>query len=390
MKYLVFTLPLYLIFCETTSIRGDTFGADANEFDISFVTIGDPGNPPDINTVTIWPASVGSVANVFRMGRYEISRGMVDRANAAGGLELTMFDMSNFGGNDTRIPATGVSWNEAARFVNWMNMNAGFPPAYKFDSQPGDDDYDPNSNIALWETDDLGFDPTNPFRNSRAHYFIPNMDEWHKAAYYDPHTGVYYNYPTGSDTVPRPPQSSFDTSYEAFYNHVTLGPKPITDVGVPSPYGTEGQGGNVYEWNESVYRSSFSPQATRMRRGGDWTDRVDKLQKHGYYADGPMGESGDAGFRVASVASVVGDLNNDWTVDASDAAILFAGWGPIPPGDELADINSDGVVDAADAGVLFANWTGDGAASVPEPTLPLFTALALMAAPIAPLRCTRI
>ena len=201
-----------------------------------------------------------------------------------------------------------------------------------------------------------------------------NMDEWHKAAYYDAHEGIYYIVPTGSDTAPRPPQSSADTSFEAFYNHVTLGPKPITDVGVPSPYGTEGQGGNVGELNESVYRSSFSPHAARILRGGNWRDRnstVMHTNKYSYSQVRTMEEPAFSGFRVASIASIVGDLNDDWTVDASDAAILFAGWGPIPPGDESADINSDGIVDAADAGVVFANWTGDATHSVPEPALGL-------------------
>ena len=65
---------------------------------------------------------------------------------------------------------------------------------------------------------------------------------------------------------------------------------------------------------------------------------------------------------------LAGDLNGDGSVDAADASILFTNWGDVPPGDPIADINGDGLVDAADAAEVFANWTGDGAASVPEPS----------------------
>lgn len=52
----------------------DTFGFDCEgtEFEIEFVTIGDPGNPPD---TTDNPNPAGSVNYVYRIGKYEISRG---------------------------------------------------------------------------------------------------------------------------------------------------------------------------------------------------------------------------------------------------------------------------------------------------------------------------
>ena len=45
------------------------------------------------------------------------------------------------GGPRPAMPATGISWNEAARFVNWLNVSQGHPVAYKFHSQPGDPGY---------------------------------------------------------------------------------------------------------------------------------------------------------------------------------------------------------------------------------------------------------
>ena len=116
----------------------DTFGSGANTFDIEFVTIGNPGNAAD---TTGSPNPAGSVPYTYRMGKFEISEQMIDKANALGGLGIT---------KDTRgadKPATSVSWNEAARFVNWLNTSTGSTPAYKFAIQPGEVGYSANANI---------------------------------------------------------------------------------------------------------------------------------------------------------------------------------------------------------------------------------------------------
>ncbi len=39
-------------------------------------------------------------------------------------------------------------------------------------------------------------------REPDASWVIPSEDEWYKAAYYDGGSDVYYDYPTGSDSVP--------------------------------------------------------------------------------------------------------------------------------------------------------------------------------------------
>ena len=71
---------------------------------------------------------------VYRIAKYEISREMIEKANAAGGLGITLADMTNYGGNGPNRPATGVNWNEAARFVTgglWWRWRtaAGTPVA---------------------------------------------------------------------------------------------------------------------------------------------------------------------------------------------------------------------------------------------------------------------
>ena len=209
----------------------DTFGNGANSFNIEFVTIGNPGNPPDMGGV---PIQAGSVPYVYQMGKYEISEQMIDDANALGGLGIT---------KDTRgpnKPATSISWFEAAKFVNWLNTSSGYSPAYKFDAA---------GNFQPWQPSDPGYVPGSMFRNSLAKYVLPSVDEWYKAAYYDPTAGAYNLYPTGSNTRRRQSQAALRQG-TAVYRQIT--PADITQAGGLSPYGTMAQGGNAYEWNETT------------------------------------------------------------------------------------------------------------------------------------------
>jgi len=54
-----------------------------------------------------------------------------------------------------------------------------------------------------------------------------------------------------------------------------------------------------------------------------------------------------------ATAGIVGDLNNDGTVDTADLGSLIASFGTSDP---TADINGDGIVDTADLGLLIANF----------------------------------
>jgi formylglycine-generating enzyme required for sulfatase activity len=235
------------------SARGDVFGSGASSFEIEFVTIGNPGNPPDAN-----PNPAGAVPYEYRIGKYEVSEQMIAKANALGGLGIT---------TDTRgpnFPATSVTWYEAARFVNWLNTSTGSVPAYKFDEA---------GNFQLWKEMDSGYNPANLYRNRLAKYFLPSLNEWHKAAYYDPAAGVYYDYPTGSDSVPDGIDFATDPVYEAVFNDGgnNLGPNEIANVGVTTPYGTVGQGGNVDEWEENAFdRMNNEVGEQRGSRGGSW------------------------------------------------------------------------------------------------------------------------
>ena len=274
------------------SLSIDTFGTGGNAFTMNFVDIGNPGNAPD---ETGAPNPAGAVAYSYRMSPYEVSVDMVTKANTAGVLGITYTDRT---GNK---PATSVSWNEAARFVNWLNVSSGSVAAYKFSIQPGEAGYGANANIALWTSGEAGYNADNLFRNSNAKYFLPSEHEWYKAAYYDPNkTGGagYYDYATGSDTAPSPVASG--TSGAVYYGQI--GPADITLAGGLSPYGTMGQGGNAWELMETNFsETNDASDSLRGRRGSAWayTD-YSYLTSSSRYSSGPTVESNFIGFRVAS------------------------------------------------------------------------------------------
>jgi formylglycine-generating enzyme required for sulfatase activity len=122
-RWLITVAVLSFSIPRTASAVTVTFGSLSDEFRMEFVTIGDPANVAD---TTGNPNLAGAVMNQFSMGKFEVSLEMVTKANDAGGLGISLNDMWVFGANGTNRPATGVSWNEAARLVNWLNVSSGF------------------------------------------------------------------------------------------------------------------------------------------------------------------------------------------------------------------------------------------------------------------------
>jgi formylglycine-generating enzyme required for sulfatase activity len=282
-------------FCSFSVDRtwADTFGSGANTFDIFFTAIGNPGNAPDTTGV---PNPAGSVPYSYRIGTHEVSRDMIEKANAAGGLHLQIGDLSHAGGNDPNKPATNISWFDAAKFVNYLNASAGSSPAYKFNSLGLQE---------LWQPSDPGYDPNNLFRNRNAKYFLPSPNEWYKAAFYNPATGTYFDYATGSNTTPTGVGSGTAAGTAVWNQPFANGPALITSAGGLSPYGTMGQSGNVYEWDESdVDLVNDSVLSARGVRGGNWDDVFPDHLATGFRGGAFGPDSGlltFIGFRVASI-----------------------------------------------------------------------------------------
>jgi sulfatase modifying factor 1 len=264
----------------------ESFGTGGNAFTMDFVTIGNPNNAAD---TTGTPNPAGSVAYTYNLGKHEVSRGQIDKANSAGSLGIMMFDMSGYGGNGVDRPATGVSWYESATYVNWLNTSTGGTAAYKF----------VGGTFQLWSAGDAGYNANNMFRNSLAKYVIASSNEWYKGAY-GKADGSWSNFPNGSDSAPTAVAGGTDAN-TAVYNGQT-GPADITNAGGLSSYGTMGQGGNVWEWNETAYDGTNNTAGeNRELRGGSWFNDSDLLGASFRFDVDPSDEYSSLGFRVASV-----------------------------------------------------------------------------------------
>ena len=263
----------------------ETFGSGDNAFTMDFVTIGNPNNVAD---TTGSPDPAGSVAYTYNLGKYEVSRGQIDKANAAGSLGITYQSYSS----TVDKPGTGISWYEAAKFVNWLNTSSGGTAAYKF----------VGGTFQLWSSTDAGYNANNMFRNSLAKYVIASRDEWYKGAYGSPN-GTWYNYPTGSDIVPTKVAGGTAADTAVYGQSSSTGPADITSAGGLSAYGTMGQGGNVWEWNETAYDGTNDTAGeNRELRGGSWSSSVSYyLGAWSRSLDSPSYEVNFFGFRVASV-----------------------------------------------------------------------------------------
>lgn len=287
-----------LTFCGAHSAHAGViaFGSGANQFNMDFVPIGSPGNLAD---TTGDPNPAGAVGYDFQMGTYEVSRDMITKANAAGSLGITLFDMSSVGGNGVDKPANGVSWNEAARFVNWLNTSTGGFAAYKFTTS------DVNDNIALWTAaDTLDFDSSNPFRSKRTNYVLPTINEWYKAAYFNPLTSTYFDFPNGLNTPPTAVAGGTTADTAVHEQPVSQGPATINNAGGLSPFGVMGLGGNVFEWNETESDLvNDNSSSARVLRGGAWFNTDGTLSSSFRLFLDPANENPIVGFRVASLSS---------------------------------------------------------------------------------------
>lgn len=296
---------------------------------LEFASVGNPGY---VGT------NSGSVVYEYNMGKFEVTAGQYSQfLNAVAkadtyGLYNTSMDttVNEYGCNITRTGSSGaytyqvasdwanrpvnyVSWGDAARFANWLTN--GQPAGAQDASTTEDGSYYLNgttSNAAL-----LAVVRKNPDQGGR--YYIPTEDEWRKAAYHknDGVTGNYFNYPTGSDSLPNNDLINPDPGNNANFHYFT-GSMSEADgftIGSPyyrtpvgefensgSPYGTFDQGGNVWEWNEAI-RWTQTPDGTyRALLGGAFNDGGPFLSaaQLGVFFQ-PSGEFEHIGFRVSEV-----------------------------------------------------------------------------------------
>ena len=212
------------VFFGATSVLAETitFEADGTSFNIEFVEIGSPGNPPDVDQR--YPGdekSLGVVDYVYSISKFETSCEGINIFRDLGAVCR---------GRDTY--PFGTSLATIIEYVNWLNEIQGHPHAYD------DPTFDETGNMIP----DLA-------RNPQARFFITSADEWHKAAYYDPADERYYDYSTGSDARPVSVAEGSEPGTAVLQAFTGIAPAEL--AGGPSPFGTVGQTGNIHEIEES-------------------------------------------------------------------------------------------------------------------------------------------
>lgn len=262
----------------------DTFGSGTNAFTLAFESIGDSGNAAGTG-------GYGAVVYDFRISTHEVSEDVLQRAVNSG---MTGVTAGAWAGDQ---PAAFVDWFEVAAFINFLNTDRGYTPAY-------DLSWDGESwTMNLWSPADAWqIGGENLYRHKDAYYFLPSENEWFKAAYYKGGgtNAGYWNYPTQQDTAPIP--LAFGTlAGTAVYDGQDQPASVLANGGV-SAYGPRGMAGNVAEWTESAW-DGFNNLASEDRtvRGGDWFGSLDQLASDARDINAPLYESDFIGFRVASV-----------------------------------------------------------------------------------------
>jgi sulfatase modifying factor 1 len=339
---------------------------------IETVTVGNLGNAPDTRYAD---PGFGGVDYVYEIGKYEITAeqyceflNAVAATDTYGLYNLSMWTddygcmIQRFGspGDYTygvlpdwaHRPVNYVSWADAARFCNWLSN--GQPSGTQSLGTTEDGTYYLNGAATVPQLATID-------RDTRATWVIPTENEWYKAAYYEFNaTDVgYYDYATASNTRPSNELMEPDPGNNATFRDggFTIGgPYFRTEVGSheesASPYGTFDQGGNVWEWNETVLN-----EVSRGKRGGSFEDTYGDMHAMSRSPANPLSEAFDHGFRIAWVGTTnLGDMNCDGVVSAADIdPFVLALTDPpayiaqFPDCDlYLADFNNDGFVTAAD------------------------------------------
>lgn len=263
--------------------KADTFGSGANQFTIEFVNIGNPSNAADPLT------GFGSVPYEFRLAKYAVSQTDLDKATLSGLLHV------NGGAWSGLQPAANISWYEAAAFVNWLNTSSGKSAAYNLSWNGSSFQMSLWSSAEAWQ---LGGE--NLFRHKDAFYFLPNENEWYKAAYGKSDESGYYLYPTASDTAPNAVTGG-TAENTAVFNQ--LAPAAVNDAGALSSYGAS-QAANVWKWMEDVYTGeNTNTTEDRLIRTGafDKPEASALLPTWRDFPYSPSIELNNIGFQVASV-----------------------------------------------------------------------------------------
>lgn len=217
--------------CLALAVAGLASGALAAPVTFNFQTIGNPGNLGNTASGTSGPSSpsgLGAVSGVFKLADKETTnaqyvaflnavdpsgtnpRGIYTASGPNGGIQLTgtaatgaKYSLktgtppSGTASSYGTMPVNFVSWFSAARFVNWLEngMQTGTSAAVSMDSGVYTLGSATSGNIVA--------------RNAGTQYWLPSVDEWYKAAYYNGSSSQYTLYQTNTNAAPNPTMTNF-------------------------------------------------------------------------------------------------------------------------------------------------------------------------------------
>jgi len=343
------------------------------QISIPTVTIGNPSNKAD-------STGYGTVNYIYGIGTYDVTLSEYTAllnavaksdpyslydSNLQTDLNIAGISRAGTDGSytysvigDGSRPVTYVGWFDAARFANWLHN--GQPTGAEDSTTTEAGPYTLNG----------AMDGIFIVRNSGAKWWIPNEDEWYKAAYYDPTlnggAGGYWAYPTRSNSQPgnligsSPNQANYynraysvtqDATYVSSQNYLT----PVGAFsGSASAYGTYDQGGNVYQWNDSVIGCCY-----RCLRGGQWEWVATPLASSYRAIGGPAVGYRGVGFRVTTLAHIAFNIQSV-SQDQNDLVIEFR----TAPNATVQVQAKSSLVDIDWANVTSATAAADGAVQI--------------------------
>jgi formylglycine-generating enzyme required for sulfatase activity len=324
------------IACLASGVFAAAAVAQIDPSGIDFSTIGSPGNiaynrddPQGLIT------GRGSVSYPYRMSTYEITTSeWLDFYNTFKARSDAVPDSilpppvlwgaqvdPNYTGPGTRyrlVPGdpnagmrftAGITWRTAARFCNWLcNGKSSSLTALDNGAYDTSTFQEPQNNVF---TDQLHHNPG-------AQYWIPTLDEWAKASFFDPTLnggqGGWWLNQYGRDRQPiaaPPPSFGGNGETNTFFvlpNNaqymIPLG--AYASVGSVSPWGLLDTAGATSEWTEERLINQFGQ--TFRYYGGSSSAGGQTDWAYGYGADFPNAQTPWEGFRVAAAIPSPGAL----------------------------------------------------------------------------------
>ena len=301
----------------------DFRAATGAPFVMELVTVGNPGNAPDPGN-TSERNVYGAVDYIYLIGKYEVTNAQyVEFLNAIATSadpnacfrpsKKGIFRSGSSGNFAYQVkpwmgdkPVDFVTIRCAMRFCNWLHN--GRPEGEQDASTTEEGAYTLIDGLDI----SIGTDPVHGAngRNVGARFWIPNEDEWYKAAYYSPNVvDGYWRYATQSDEDPVPATAnSFGSiannhvpnvvnySLLASWNEGVVNTTAVGSAGLSSEsfFGASDMSGNVEEWIGELEGDQW------VARGGRFSSAGQQISANFRILSSPAFNSNSRGFRVAS------------------------------------------------------------------------------------------